>query len=818
MLTSGLTRRLALGAVALATPLVVAGPALSGISTAQAATASPSYTWQKVIDNGGRANAICADPNDAGRMMGMGDVWGPHETLNQGDSWLPRFQGAQGIGNIYGRACAYSVKYPGTAYVGIGTLKGGGGYFGVINGWKLVKQSTAAQFGTNQPSGAAGTTPRAVGNLIQVDYDKASNVEYIYALTNSGLQRSTDQGKTWVHIGGLPAGTIWKALEVASDGSLYAASYSSNQTSGSKLFHITSPRTTANMTPVSGAPAVVDDMATVGSSVLIAAGPGGLYSVTGGTASKMSTTAFNGTNVDTIAAAGNVVVAATATHAKGTGLSEARSTDGGQTWTWQKNVTMTTLGTSRHYWLGSGLAAYGQNLFGASQIAIDPHNPNFVTIAGKGGFWATQNGGQMWYPAGNGAGGSEVSNIKISPTNPNQITTNDVDWTGIQTSDKFNSYAENMSPGSFPAAALTRNLNGHTYVVNVKGDDITMDGKSIADDYGKAAIANANDLQVAPDGTIYIALYGGGVLKGTIGGSGSGGTTATAPAITTPPVATGTPQVGQTLSETPGTWSGSPAPTVTVQWQRNTGSAWTNISGANSGSYTLVAADQGATIRVQENATNSAGSATASSTATTSVAAASVTVTAPTKVTAPSISGAAQVGQTLSLTQGTWNGSPAPTVTDQWQRNTGSGWVNISGQTGSSYTLVAADQGYTIRVQETAANSEGSATAASTASAKVAAASQPSGLSATMSLAKAAKAVTANFTVNQKSAVTIQVVNSSGKVIRNRLFQKTGVTNGAPIWYEKDDSGKAVPAGTYTFKLTATANGKTTTVSQSVTI
>jgi hypothetical protein len=42
----------------------------------------------------------------------------------------------------------------------------------------------------------------------------------------------------------------------------------------------------------------------------------------------MSTTAFAGTNVDTIAAAGNIVVAATATHAKNTGLSEARSTDG----------------------------------------------------------------------------------------------------------------------------------------------------------------------------------------------------------------------------------------------------------------------------------------------------------------------------------------------------------------------------------------------------------------------------------------------------------------------------------------------------------
>ncbi|MGN6377358.1 MAG: FlgD immunoglobulin-like domain containing protein [Gaiellales bacterium] len=813
-MNSAVRRRLAIGAAAL-TPLSLVMPALSSISTASAATSTPSYTWQKVIDNGGRANAICADPNDAGRMMGMGDVWGPHETLDQANTWLPRFQGASGIGDIYGRACAYSLKYPGQAYVGIGTLKGGGGYFGVINGWKLTRQSTAAAFGTNQASGAAGTTPRAVGNLIQVDYDTASNTEYIFALTNSGLQRSTDQGKTWTKIAGLPSGTIWKALELANDGSLYAASYSENQTSGSKLYHVTNPRTSASMTPVSGAPGVVDDMASVGSNVLIAAGPGGLYQVSGNTASKVNTTAFNTTSLDTIAAAGNVVVAATASHARNTALCEARSTDGGKTWTWQKNVKMTTLGTNRAYWLGNGLAAYGGNLFGASQIAIDPQNPNFVSIAGKGGFWATHDGGQTWYPAGNGAGGSEVSNIKVSPTNPNQITTNDVDWTGIQTSDKFASYTSTGSPGSFAAAHLTRSAGGHTYKVDVNADTITMDGQSIADDYAKAALANAHDLQVAPDGTLYVALYGGGVLKGTLGGSSQ---TATAPANTTAPSISGTAQVGQTLSVTRGTWTGSPAPTVTDQWQRSTPSGWTTISGATGSSYTLVSADQGATLRVAETATNSVKSVTANSAPTVTVTGASQTATAPSSVTAPSVSGAAQVGQALTVTKGTWNGSPAPSVSEQWQRNTPGGFVNITGATGSSYTLVSADQGATIRVIETATNSAGSATATSTATATVTAA-PVSGLKATLNVTqKSSRAFTASFTAGQKSTVTITIVNSAGKTVRNRFYQQSGVTSGAPIWYAKDDSGKNVPSGKYTLKLTATANGNTATAQQTVTV
>jgi hypothetical protein len=472
---------------------------------------------------------------------------------------------------------------------------------------------------------------------------------------------------------------------------------------------------------------------------------------------------------------------------------------------------MKTLGTNRAYWLGSGLAAFGQNLFGASQIAIDPHNPNFVTIAGKGGFWATQNGGQMWYPAGNGAGGSEVSNIKISG---NTVTTNDVDWTGITTTNGFSSYTIDNTPGAFAKAALSRSVNGHTYSVNVSGDDITMDGKSIADDYAKAAIANANDLQIASDGTVYVALYGGGVLKGAIGGSPPP-PTQTIPSNTTAPSISGTAQVGQKLTLTQGTWTGTPTPTLSEQWQRNTGSGFQTIAGQSGTSYTLTSADQGATIQVVETATSSAGTTAATSNVTGTVLGSGSTQTAPTNATAPSISGTAQVGQTLTVKKGTWNGSPAPSVTELWQRNAGSGFQPIAGQTGTSYTLTSTDQGATIRVIETASNTAGSATATSTATATVIAAQSGS---ATLTLAKGTKTVTASFKVSAKSTVTIQVVNSSGKVVRNRLFQKSGVTTGAPIWYEKDDSGKVVPAGTYTFKLTATANGKTTTVSQSVTI
>lgn len=57
----------------------------------------------------------------------------------------------------------------------------------------------------------------------------------------------------------------------------------------------------------------------------------------------------------------------------------------------------------------------------------------------------------------------------------------------------------------------------------------------------------------------------------------------------------------------------------------------------------------------------------------------------------------AVIGTEISGTAGTWTGSP--TLTYQWQRNTGS-WGNIGGATSIDYTPVDADFGYTLRLAE----------------------------------------------------------------------------------------------------------------------
>lgn len=80
-----------------------------------------------------------------------------------------------------------------------------------------------------------------------------------------------------------------------------------------------------------------------------------------------------------------------------------------------------------------------------------------------------------------------------------------------------------------------------------------------------------------------------------------------------PTLSTGTPIIGIAITITPGTWTQNP--TLTYQWQRNTGS-WVNIGGATSSSYTPVNADFGYRLRVVETGTNGAGSASANSAAT----------------------------------------------------------------------------------------------------------------------------------------------------------------------------------------------------------
>jgi hypothetical protein len=86
----------------------------------------------------------------------------------------------------------------------------------------------------------------------------------------------------------------------------------------------------------------------------------------------------------------------------------------------------------------------------------------------------------------------------------------------------------------------------------------------------------------------------------------------------------------------------------------------------------------------------------------------------PVNTALPTIGGTAEVPNTLTVTAGTWTGTPgAPTY--QWQRCDGTGEVcaDVAGATGAAYVLADGAECSTFQVVETVANAFGSASAVS---------------------------------------------------------------------------------------------------------
>jgi hypothetical protein len=184
-----------------------------------------------------------------------------------------------------------------------------------------------------------------------------------------------------------------------------------------------------------------------------------------------------------------------------------------------------------------------------------------------------------------------------------------------------------------------------------------------------------------------------------------------------PPTISGTPMVGQTLSEANGTWSNNPTD-FAYQWQRcdPAGVTCVDVVGATGQTYLLTAMDVGAVIRVLETASGAGGVAAAAASLPTAVVAPQPP---PSATGVPSISGVTVAGQVLTEAHAPWTGSPT-SYTYQWLEcdAAGQACVAIPGATMATYTLGSADVGHTLRVLEAAFNAGGSggpATSAPTA-------------------------------------------------------------------------------------------------------
>lgn len=82
---------------------------------------------------------------------------------------------------------------------------------------------------------------------------------------------------------------------------------------------------------------------------------------------------------------------------------------------------------------------------------------------------------------------------------------------------------------------------------------------------------------------------------------------------------------------------------------------------------------------------------------------------APVNTLAPSLSGVPQVGETLTVTTGTWTGYPAPTYSYEWFADA----ALIVGADEATYVLTEDELGAAISVDVTATNVAGTATESS---------------------------------------------------------------------------------------------------------
>lgn len=281
---------------------------------------------------------------------------------------------------------------------------------------------------------------------------------------------------------------------------------------------------------------------------------------------------------------------------------------------------------------------------------------------------------------------------------------------------------------------------GTTILLLADGNPITFTGFEMI---GAGATATAGQKQVID------FVWSGGLAFASVALGAATVVTPSIPTNSSVPVISGTTTQGQTLTTTTGTWTNTPT-TYAYQWRRG----GTAISGATSSTYTLVSADVGTVITVAVIATNAGGSSTAAISAGTATIAAPATPV-PVNSVAPAISGTAQVGQTLTVSNGTWSNTPT-SYAYQWKR----AGTNISGATAQTYVPVTADVGNTLTCAVTASNAGGAGTAATSAATSAVVAAPSAGFSRDYNKANSTTTTGYSDIVNTGSGAPIGIASN----------------------------------------------------------
>ena len=270
------------------------------------------------------------------------------------------------------------------------------------------------------------------------------------------------------------------------------------------------------------------------------------------------------------------------------------------------------------------------------------------------------------------------------------------------------------TPDNSPATGAPT-INGTAQV----GETLEANTSGIADADGLSSVqyeyqwlADDADISEAPNATYtLVAADEGQVIKVRVSFTDDAGNeesltsaatdaVAAAPTPNSPatgaPTIAGTVQVGETLTaNTSGIADedGLTNATHSFQWLADD----TEIAGATSLTYTLVAADEGKAIKVQVSFTDDAGNEERLTSAATDAVAPQPQTNSP-ATGAPTISGTAQVGETLEAdTSGIADADGLSNV--QYEHQWLADDTDIAGATGLTYAPVAADEGKVIKVE-----------------------------------------------------------------------------------------------------------------------
>ncbi len=205
------------------------------------------------------------------------------------------------------------------------------------------------------------------------------------------------------------------------------------------------------------------------------------------------------------------------------------------------------------------------------------------------------------------------------------------------------------------------------------------------------------------------ALLGLAVLVALFAATSATGRSEAAPVNTAEPTITYVYpiKVGTTLTGNKGSWNGTTPLDYAYQWLRcdDNGLNCQKKTNATGTTYTVVSGDANHTIRLDVTASNSDGKATARANATAEVPG---SAKAPVETAPPTVSGSAVVGEQLSATRGTWQGTQPINYTIHWQAcNEAITSCTANGATGTTYTVAKSDVGKRLRVKVVATNSAG---------------------------------------------------------------------------------------------------------------